>query len=187
MQIARRHLRVLRAGVEQRRRRRHVIERSNQSVKLNRLMRRSGQAAGHAQKEVLRRLDNPSRDRIAQQITIVNSAQAQSTQSGPRSVVVDRMVQLARMGLHKLGSRRLDDALLVSVSNRLRKRMEVLAGDLLDDGSPATAARRAANTAAPPRSATPPCRSRSYRARVSSRRRKDHRWSSTRRESHRHA
>ncbi len=76
-QITRRHLRMARARIEQRRRAHHVFERREQAIKFQRLADAFGQTAGNAHEKVLRRLDHLARLRIAQEIAVVKRAQAE--------------------------------------------------------------------------------------------------------------
>jgi len=134
VQIARRHLRMFGAGVEQRGRAGKIVERGDELVELDGLMRRDREAAGNAEKEVLRRLDYFAGERIAQKVAVVDGAQAEVFES-VGELVVDSVVELARVGLHKLGGGRIHNSLLVRVSDGLREGVQVLAGDLFHDGA----------------------------------------------------
>jgi hypothetical protein len=77
VEIAGGHLRMFGAGVEEGRRGRHVIERCYEAIKLDGFVWGSGEAAGDAQKEVLRALDDAARDGIAEEIAIVDGAETE--------------------------------------------------------------------------------------------------------------
>src|SRR3546814_12259863 len=65
------------AGVEQRRRTGQVVEVAQALVQRQRFRHVLAQRAGDAQEELLRRLDHLARVRVAQQVTVVQRAQAE--------------------------------------------------------------------------------------------------------------
>ena len=132
MQIARRHLRMARAGVEQRWRTWHIVMRGDQPIKLDGLDRRLRQPAGHAQKEVLRCLNDLARERIAQQIAIIDGAQPKVFEAVAH-LVVNRLIEFARMSAHKLRRRRVDQSLRCSMLDGLREGVQVLSGNFFLD------------------------------------------------------
>ena len=64
-------------GVEQGGAAREVGQRGHQSVEVDRLVRRTSQAAGHPQQEVLRGLGDQPRVRVAQQVPVVDGAKSE--------------------------------------------------------------------------------------------------------------
>ena len=76
-QEAARQLLVGGAGVEQRRRARQVVELRHAPVQRQRVADVLAQRAGDAQEELLRRLDHGARGRVAQQVAVVQRAQAE--------------------------------------------------------------------------------------------------------------
>ena len=129
-EVARRHLRVSGAGVEQRRRRRQVVERGDQSVELDRLVCALGQAAGDPHEEVLRRLDDEPTLGIAEQVAVVDRAQAEVLEEVV-AAVVDRLVELVGVVGDERRSLLTDEARVEPAGDRLREGVDVLVEHLL--------------------------------------------------------
>ncbi len=137
-QVAARHLRVRRAGVEQRRARREVGERRHQVVELDRRIDVTGavgfgaEAAGDPQEEVLRGLDDLPPLRMAQQVAVVHGAQAEELERAV-AIGVDRRVERGCVrldeGEHVVGHQAFGMADL----DRLGEPRDVLVADFLVD------------------------------------------------------
>ena len=116
-QVATGHLRVLGAGVEERRRAGQVVVRGEQVVELDGFVDASrlriGQAGGYAHEEVLRRFGDLARDGVAQQIAVIDGAQAEVFKA-VREAVVDGGIELASVGLDKVRRTLRDDAFAVA-------------------------------------------------------------------------
>ena len=131
-QIARRHLRVAGARVEQRRARREVGERRHEVVEADRLVGVWREAAGHAQEEVLRGLDDLAGLGMAQQVAVVHGAQAEELEVAV-ALGVDRGVERRGVGLDELQHLVADEAHRVAELNRLGEPWDVLVADLFVD------------------------------------------------------
>ena len=110
------------AAVEQRRRRRQVIEVGHRAIQRERAGHVFAERAGDAQEELLRCFDRLARARVAQQITVVQRAQAEVIEVRVERRV-DRIVELARVGLHELEQSIVDQAQLMEqlgATNTLR-------------------------------------------------------------------
>ncbi len=102
--------------VEQCRRRGKIVERCDEAIKLDSFVRRAGEAAGNAQEEVLRGFDNLARERVAEEIAVIDRAEAEVFEE-VRVSIVDGVIELARVGLDELRCGAAYDALLVPVGN----------------------------------------------------------------------
>jgi hypothetical protein len=91
------------------------------------------QGAGDAQEELLRGLDHLARVRVAQQIAVVQGAQAEVIEA-PVQRRIQRVVQFARVGLHEAEQAVVDQSDFVAAQDRLRERMDFLPGHFLGDG-----------------------------------------------------
>ena len=131
-EVARRHLGVPGAGVEQRRAAGQVGQRRHQPVEPDRLARALRQAAGDAQQEVLRRLDDQARRRVPQQVAVVDGAQPEVLEPAI-GLPVDREVELAGVVLDEGRGLVADQALGVAERHRLAERRDALVADLLVD------------------------------------------------------
>ena len=131
-QVARRHLRVGCTRVEQCRAGWQVLERRDELVEADGLVRAGGQAAGHPQEEVLRGLEDVTGLGVAQQVAVVDGAQAEELEEVV-AVVDDRVVELAGVGSDELDRCVADDAEFVADQDRLREGVDVLVPYLLVD------------------------------------------------------
>ena len=131
-EVARRHLGVPGAGVEQGGAAGQVGQRRHQPVEPDRLPRRPGQPARHPHQEVLRGLDHQPRRRVPQQVAVVDRAQPEVLEPVV-GVGVDREVELAGVVLHERRRRVTDQALGVAERDRLAERRHTLVADLLLD------------------------------------------------------
>ena len=129
-QVARGHLGVRRAGVEQRGARRQVLQRGDQPVEVDGLAGLGGQAAGHPHQEVLGRLDGPPGLGVAEQVAVVDGAQAGELEE-VGAVVVDGLVEHAGVGLHEVGGRVADEAQQAARGDGLGEAADALVADLL--------------------------------------------------------
>ena len=132
-QEAARQLLVRGAGVEQRRRTRQVVQVAHAPVQRQRLGHVLAQRAGDAQEELLRGLDDLARMRMAQQVAVVQGAQAEVVEAAVQRRV-QRIVQLARVGLHETEQAVVDQADFMAAQDRLRERVDFLPGHFLGDG-----------------------------------------------------
>ncbi len=96
-------------------------------------MTRSDEAGSHAHEEVLRRLGDEARDGVLQEVAIVDGAQAEVLEAVGETVV-DGVVELAGVGGDELRCGLRHDAFAMADLDRLREGVDVLTGDLLDDG-----------------------------------------------------
>ena len=94
---------------------------------------RAGEAAGDAEEEVLRGLDDGAGEGVAEEVAIVDGAQAEVLEAIGEGVV-DGVVELAGVGGDELGGGVADDAFGVAVGDGLREGVEVEGGDFFDDG-----------------------------------------------------
>ena len=85
------------AGIEQGGGAGHVLQRGDQSVERDRLLRVLRQAAGDAHEEVLRRLGRLARLRVHQQVAVVDRTQAEVLEA-LGVLAQDRVVELAAVG-----------------------------------------------------------------------------------------
>ena len=131
-QEARRQLFMRGATVEQRRRAGQVVQVAHAAVQRQRFRHVLAQRAGDAQEELLRRLDHLAGVRMAQQVAVVQRAQAEVVEVQVERGI-QRIVELARIGLHEVQQAVVDQADLVAAGDRLRERVDLLAGDLLGD------------------------------------------------------
>jgi hypothetical protein len=131
-QVAARHLAVCGAGVEQRRARRQVGERRHQVVEADRLVDVGAQPAGHAQEEVLRRLDDLAARRVAQQVAVVDGAQTEELEAAV-AVGVDGRVEGRGVRVDEREHLVRDQAFGVADRDRLGEPRDVLVADLLVD------------------------------------------------------
>ncbi len=131
-QEARRQLLVAGAGVEQGRAGRQVVQVAQPLVQRQRLGHVLGQRAGDAQEELLRGFDHLAGVRVAQQVAVVQRAQAEVVEVEV-VVGVDRIVELARVDLDEVEQALVDQAHLMAAAHRLRERVDLLAGYLLRD------------------------------------------------------
>ena len=131
-QVARGHLGVPGAGVEQRRRAGQVRQRRHQPVEADRLRRRVRQSTRDTQQPVLRPLDHRAAVRVAQQVAVVDGAQAEVLEP-PVGVVVHGVVELARVRGHERRGLVADQPLGVADRDRLAERVDALPPHLLVD------------------------------------------------------
>ncbi len=131
-EVARGHLGVPGAGVEERRRRRQVGQPRHQPVELDGLAGGAGQAAGHPEQEVLRRLDDEAGRGVPQQVAVVDRAEAEVLEAAI-GVPVDREVQLAGVVLDERRGLVADQPLGVAQGHRLAERRDALVAHLLVD------------------------------------------------------
>ena len=131
-EVARRHLGVPGAGVEQRRAAGQVGQRGHQPVELDRLGRGPGQAGGDPEQEVLRGLDHQPAGGVPQEVAVVDGAQPEVLEP-PVGVRVDREVELARVVLDEARGLVADQPLGVAERHRLAERHDALVADLLVD------------------------------------------------------
>ena len=120
------------AGVEQGRRAGQVGQRGHQPVEADRFGRRVRQAAGHAQQPVLRQFDHVAAGRMAQQVAVVDGAQAEVLEPAVRAEV-DGVVELARVRRDEGRGGVADQALAVAERDALAERVHALAAHLLAD------------------------------------------------------
>ena len=120
------------AGVEQRRRAGQVVQVAHAPVQRQRLGHVFAQGAGDAQEELLRCLDHLARMRVAQQVTVVHRAQAKVVKTQVQRHI-QRIVELARVGLHEAEQALVDQANLMATRHRLRERVDFLSGNFLAD------------------------------------------------------
>ena len=131
-QVARRHLRVSRAGVEQRGRRRQVAQAGDELVERDGFLRRLRQAAGNAEQEVLRVLDDRPALRMPQQVAVVHGAQPEELEVSV-ALRYDRIVELAGVRRHECHHIRMDEPALAAFGDGLAERVDVLVLDFLVD------------------------------------------------------
>ena len=131
-QVARRHLRVGGARVEQRGARGQVLERRDELVEPDGLVGAGGKAAGDPQEEVLGGLEDVAGFGVAQQVAVIDGAQAEELEQVV-AVVDDRVVELAGVGGDELDGGVADDAELVADQDRLGEGVDVLVAHLLVD------------------------------------------------------
>ncbi len=111
---------MARAGVEERWRAGQIVERSHESVKLDGFGNSCRQAAGDAQKEILRRLNHLPRDRMAQQISVIDGAQAEVFEAIGK-LIIDRIIEFSRVRKHKFRKILCSDAFALSNINGREK------------------------------------------------------------------
>ena len=131
-QEARGQLLVGGAGVEQGGRGGQVVELAHAPVQRQRFGHVLAERGGDAQEELLRGLDHLAAVRVAQQVAVIQRAQAEVVEA-PVQRRVDGVVELARIGLHELQQALVDQAELMAAGHGLREGVDPLAGHLLVD------------------------------------------------------
>lgn len=136
-EVAGRHLRVPRTGVEQRGGGGEVVEAAHEPVERRDLVQGPvrvvlGQARRHAQHEVLGRLDDLAGDRVPEQIAAVQGAQAEVAEAVV-AVGVDQRVQPGRVQPDELRRAVGDQALAVTRGDRPGEGRDALRGGLRRD------------------------------------------------------
>ena len=131
-QVAARHLRVGRARVEQGGRRREVGQRRHEVVELDGLVGIGGQAAGDSQEEVLRGLDDLAGLGVAEEVAVIDRAQAEELEVLV-SLGVDGGVEFGGVGGDELEDVVADQAEGVAEGDRLREPGDILVADFFVD------------------------------------------------------
>ena len=131
-EVARAHLGVAGAGVEQGRAARQVGQARHEPVEVDGLARGAGQAARDAEQEVLRRLDDQARRGVAQEVAVDDGAQPEVLEAAVvRGVEGD--VELDGVGGDEGCRVVADEALRVAERDRLAERGDAVAAHLLVD------------------------------------------------------
>lgn len=78
---------MLGTGVEEGGRGGYVVERGDEAIELDGLVGRDGEAAGDPEEEVLRGLDDAARDGIAEEVKVVDGAEAEVLEAVGEGVV----------------------------------------------------------------------------------------------------
>jgi hypothetical protein len=120
------------ARIEQRRRGRQVVQVAHALVQRQGLGDVFAQCTGNAQEELLRGLDHLAGVRMAQQVAVVQRTQAEVVEVQVQRHV-DRIVELACIGLHEAKQAVVDQAYFVAAAHRLRERVDFLVGYFLGD------------------------------------------------------
>ncbi len=131
-QEARGQLLMRGTGVEQRRAGRQVIQVAHALVQRQGFRHVFAQRAGDAQEELLRGLDHLAGVRMTQQVPVVQGTQTEVIEMQVQRRI-DRVVELAGVDLHEVEQARVDQAHFVAAADRLRERMDFLAGHFLGD------------------------------------------------------
>ncbi len=119
-------------GVEQRRRARQVVERGEQPVQFDCLVRRAAQGHGDAHPKIGRRFEDVAFGRMFEQIAVVQSAQSEILEA-PGALHVDGIIEFSGMRLDELQHPFVDQADIEAGPNGLGKGMNTQALDFLVD------------------------------------------------------